>query len=166
MEPTSPPPTRLKRFFEHLMTWEGLSALVTITSLALVATQTMDLRRSVQRDTYQKAYQTVYDLDRHFLEHPELKGYFYGGKILDDKTDEVTRARVESTAEWISDFFDNITYNMKSGPDEDWSAWDSYIQETFKRSPALRDYVAKHRDWYSSELGEALDRLSTNAGKP
>jgi hypothetical protein len=160
MEPTSPRPTRLRRLLEHLVSWEGLSALVTITSLALVATQTMDLRRSVQRDTYQKAYQTVFDLDRLFLDHPELKPYFYSGQTLDAKTDPVLRARVESTAEWISDFFDNLFYNVKLGPNEDWSAWESYIEETFRRSPALRDYVQAHRGWYSDELGEALDRVS------
>jgi hypothetical protein len=160
MEPTTAPENRLQRFFKQFLSWQGLGTIATIASVVLVANQTTDLRRSVQRDTYQKAYETVYDLDRLFLDHPEIKGYFYGDRALDAATDAATRARVESTAEWISDFFDNLYFNIKLGPDEDWSAWESYIDETFKRSPALRDYVAKHRDWYSTELGEALDHAS------
>jgi hypothetical protein len=154
----SPEPPRSK-ILARLLTWNGATAVATIASVAILATQTLDLRRSVQRDTYQKAYETVYDLDRHFLDHPELKAYFYGGKVVDGSTDALTRAKVESTAEWISDFFDNIYYNVKSGPDEDWTAWESYIQETFRRSPALRDYLRQHRDWYSPELGASLDAL-------
>jgi hypothetical protein len=147
------------KILTKLLSWNGATAVATIASVAILATQTLDLRRSVQRDTYQKAYETVYDLDRHFLEHPELKPYFYGGQVVDAAADAVTRAKVESTAEWISDFFDNIYYNIKSGPDEDWTAWESYIQETFRRSPALRDYLRAHRDWYSAELVGALDAL-------
>jgi hypothetical protein len=158
MEPTMVPEPRRRKFLEHLLKWEGIATLATLASVVILLTQTLDLRRSVERDTYQKAYQTVYDLDRLFLDHSELRDYFYEGRPVDKSTDPVTRARVESTAEWISDFFDNLIYNKKMGPDEDWGAWESYIDATFDRSPALRDYVNRHRDWYSPELGEALDR--------
>jgi hypothetical protein len=160
METNAPPEPLRKRFFRRLFSLEGMSTIASLTSVMIVLNQSIDLRRTVQRDTYQKAYQTVFDLDRLFLDHPELKPYFYSGQTLDAKTDPVLRARVESTAEWISDFFDNLFYNVKLGPNEDWSAWESYIEETFRRSPALRDYVQAHRGWYSDELGEALDRVS------
>lgn len=153
------PAIALARKTYRLLSWEAASALATVATVIILCVQTVDLRHSVQRDTYQKFYATVYDLDRHFLEHPELKPYFYADRPLDPSAEDALKQKVESTAEWFSDFFDNLYYHMDSSPDDGWAEWQRYVQDTFRRSSILRDYVRAHRDWYTARLGDTLDEV-------
>jgi len=160
MEPTNVSDVPRRRLLKVLLSWEAATSIATIASAVILLIQTQQIRRSVQRDTYQKAQDRVYDLDRNFIDHPDLREYFYGDQPIGKATDALTRARVESTAEWISDLDDSILSIFSTDPDEDSLAWRAYIDESIRESPALRDYVKQHRDWYSQEFVDAVVRVA------
>jgi hypothetical protein len=156
MEPKKVVEMPRRRLFE-VVTAEAVTAFATLVSVLILCIQTCQINKSIQDDTYQKAQDRTYDLDRHFIDHPELRQYFYDNHSLGQTADEKMRAQVETTAEWISDFDDSLLSLFEDHPDLDSPYWRSYIQESIENSPAVRTFVRGHPRWYSPDLNKLAD---------
>ena len=103
----------------------------------------------VYRDSINKGDQDTYrfistDLNDHlkiFVDHPELRPYFFDGEVL-PKVGPV-RLLVESVADVRLDKMDAIlTYFKRRGAsDKDIEGWTTTFQNAFKQSPALCDAI-------------------------
>jgi hypothetical protein len=96
-------------------------------------------------------------LDRVFLDHPELRPYFYEGKDL-DKSDPLY-AQVEAVAEMHLDVFDyNLNYRLHFPNEYHFpEGHESFIHEMLAHSPVMRRRLEKKGAWYSPELRALLD---------
>jgi hypothetical protein len=100
----------------------------------------------------------VLALDRVFLDHPELRPYFYEGKDL-DKSDPLLYAQVEAVAEMHLDVFDyNLNYRLLFPKEYHFpEGHESFIREMLAQSPIMRRALEKRAAWYSPELRALLN---------
>ena len=98
----------------------------------------------------------VLALDRAFLDHPELRPYFYGGKDL-DKSDPLY-ARVEAVAEMHLDVFDYNLHHRRLFPNEYHfpEGNENFVREMLAQSPIMRRHLEKNAAWFSPELRALL----------
>lgn len=107
------------------------------------------LRATVQTSTLNH----VLVIDRMFLEHTDLRPYFYDGKVP-DPSDARTYPEVLTAAETILDVFD-VVCEQRTRFGDIWSraeAWDKWIIDTFRTSPILRTMMEERASWYDSRL--------------
>jgi hypothetical protein len=106
--------------------------------------------------TSNRSLSNVLTLDRVFLDHPELRPYFFEGKDL--KESDPLYAQVEAVADMHLDVFaDTLDYCLVF-PD-DWrrpEGYKSYIRSRLALSPVMRRRLEKKADWFAPYLQEVL----------
>jgi hypothetical protein len=91
--------------------------------------------------------------DQMFLNAPELRSYFYYGKQLAD--DDPLSEKVKAAAEYLLDYFDSQTTQIKKYPNlwrSEKDAWEANIIDQFAWSPILCWYLEVNKTWWSDEL--------------
>jgi len=97
------------------------------------------------------------DLDKVYLEHPELVPYFYGG--LDIATNHPDYRQAYATAVMVLDVMD-IGKLQSTQFKEFWThpeTWEEWIQDQFADSPIVCRVFAERRNWYGSEMTTMYD---------
>jgi hypothetical protein len=87
-------------------TW--LANVLIIVSFLFIRREIAKAQRAIDSTAFQGISTVWVDIDKFFVEHPELRPYFYHGKDLDPQVDDLTRWRVQATAEMLLDCFTNI----------------------------------------------------------
>lgn len=117
--------------------------------------QTKLSRNAVTAQTWQNLTQPGYAISRVFVDHPNLRPYFYNSKSL-DKADPNFDA-VMAVAEMFLDFFDSFedgyVYDLPGMAvgGEFRVLWERYFQDMFTLSPALCACAMERRGWYSEK---------------
>lgn len=136
-------------------TWADVGMLfVTFAGFALTIYMIYDAAEAFKSSNYSNASPMILDLDKEFVEHPELRPYFY-----QDGTNQVVRAnpgdtnyvQVMAMSEYMLDTFDSfLAQRVRYGHqkiDTDWTDW---MKDTFSHSPTLAHYMKEHKNWYKS----------------
>lgn len=138
------------------MIFAGVQTNLLQNSVAEQTIQTKLSRDAVQAQTWQILTQQGSDISRIFLDHPNLRPYFYDGKPL-DKTDpnfNAVMAVSEMYLDFIEGFQDDYVFALpgmaKDG--ESRLLWDKYFKDMFASSPALRTYAKEKQNWYSTDF--------------
>jgi hypothetical protein len=91
--------------------------------------------------------------DQMFINAPELRPYFYHGKLLTD--DDPLSGKVKAAAEYLLDYFDSQATQIKKYPNlwrSEKDAWEANIIDQFAWSPILCWYLEVNKAWWSDEL--------------
>jgi hypothetical protein len=93
-------------------------------------------------------------LDRIFIEFPEVREHFYDNIEVGANAKKEHYQRVEAVAEMHLDLFSYVLKSKKSFPDhypypETTEVW---MRQMLGTSPAMRNYLKKHKDWYPELL--------------
>jgi hypothetical protein len=91
--------------------------------------------------------------DQLFVNAPELRPYFYHGKLITE-TDPLAE-RVKAAAEYLLDYFDSQATQLKKYPNlwrSEKDAWEANIIDQFAWSPVLCWYLEVNKTWWSDEL--------------
>jgi hypothetical protein len=89
-----------------------------------------------------------------FIEHPELRPYFYGKKRM--PTSRRARRQVNTVAEMLADVLESGTFEYQLAPaSESSDIWESYCLHMLAQSPTLYDLARKYPEWWPE-----LNRLS------
>jgi hypothetical protein len=91
--------------------------------------------------------------DQMFVDAPELRPYFYHGKLLTDN--DPLREKVKAAAEYLLDYFDSQATQLKKYPNlwrSEKDAWEANIVDQFAWSPVLCWYLEVNKEWWSDEL--------------
>jgi hypothetical protein len=144
-----------------------------IATLALVASVVSLLiswrigRHSTRITTYRSATDLTLDIDRIFVEHPDLRKYFYDNvSVIDERIN--VREQVDSIAELMLDCFECIWDIRATYSPVDRGSWGQYILDMLGTSPAMKrmfdDRVTQ--DWYPAlrDLKTAEERGRLDAG--
>lgn len=108
--------------------------------------------KSVRNSVQHSMLTHVRELDRLVVERPHLYGYFYECKPL--QRGDTLYAEVRAAGMMFLDVLD-IVGSQSTIFRENWNdpdAWDRWISDTFEHSPALRQLLAEHSDWYAPRL--------------
>jgi hypothetical protein len=91
--------------------------------------------------------------DQMFVNAPELRPYFYHGKLLTDH--DPLSGKVKAAAEYLLDYFDSQATQLKKYPNlwrSEKDAWEANIVDQFAWSPVLCWYLEVNKEWWSDEL--------------
>jgi hypothetical protein len=116
-----------------------------------MASQTKSLVASLESNTYQNIPAQMFTLDEIFINHPELRPYFYSGKEIGE--DDSNYQRVLATAEFVLDLF-GTSFDLMPRYPQNWprSAWEEYVKDFFANSPILCKFLSSNSAWYPKEL--------------
>jgi len=101
-----------------------------------------------------KAPVTKYD--KFFVEHPELRPYFYHAKDLDPQADDLTRWRVEAAAEMLLDCFTNIYRQFEHMGFEGFESYGRFMQVMHRDQPCFRRLADEHAEWLDAAFVKHL----------
>jgi hypothetical protein len=146
-------------FVTMIVTVPGL--IIGLVGAAFVYVQFLDLRKNLDSQAYGIISQELAELNRLFVERPEMRPYFYAREPLPD--DPLTRNRVLAVADVYLDFIDNY-YSQASHLD--WShynrgGWDAFIKGSFERSRVLCYALCRDQD----EFGDAIRNVAAGLCK-
>ena len=91
--------------------------------------------------------------DQMFVNAPELRPYFYHGKLLTDN--DPLSGKVKAAAEYLLDYFDSQATQIKKYPNlwrSEKDSWEANIIDQFAWSPVLCWYLEENKSWWSDEL--------------
>ena len=116
-----------------------------------------EIAESLRIRVYGAAGQQMLTVDSLFLNHPELRPYFYSGQVL--SADDPLYPRALAMAELVLDYFNSVMRQMRHFP-EMWPRvwWESYLIDSFKNSPLLCEYLRSVGEWYSPDLAVLMKR--------
>jgi hypothetical protein len=124
-----------------------LSAVVSLFGFAFLIHQ---VRLNARGVVYQLSNQ-VYKL---FVDHPELRPYFYDRQPLPE--DEPDRSRVLACAELLTDFFEHIAHTGSLLDAGIRTTWCEYMRHTYQKNPAFASYIDNRRKFYTVKLLDVL----------
>ena len=129
-----------------------------LVSLYFLWRQSRDQTIATRAEIYQNITATMLDIDRYFIEHPELKKYFFDNAPISKKHREYER--VKSIAEMFLDFMDFTLMHETQMKNYPWYQWENYFKTVYDSSPILREYwdEVKGLDWYEKQVGEIFAR--------
>jgi hypothetical protein len=138
-----------------------VSAVALVVSLLFLARQTKESTNQTRlanqiagSQAKSEIYGKVDRIQYHFLEHPELRKYFYDGAELpagsSDLSETILRERVLTFAELFADAIERGLDTYKSvDPASDFrSPMEVYTRDMLAKSPALRTLVVEHPGWW------------------
>ncbi len=140
------------KFFGVLILSISLSQLAdaatVITGLGVIAVfqQIWQARHDAQVALITGMTTMMLEVDKAFIDYPEMRQYFSGGKQLPADETEAERARAIAMA--MANSLDHVVEHlrfMKNGAQE---AWGSYIHNLHKTSPVFKQLLADHGDWW------------------
>ena len=173
-ESGSPLPPRWPRErVEYLHLWVQIIAgtigvigvLLLVWQLHQSNIQLNQAEQAIRSDTIGQIYNHMVEVDRLFVDHPELKPYFYEGKKIGDPNPlliesvngvAIHQAKVRATAELIADFFSEALQGVVFLPEETYEGWCAYIKYVYKQSPPLQELYQQRIDWYRNEVAGQL----------
>ena len=155
--------------------YEKLSFIVSVRSLivsllgfVLIIWSLNAANEALKRSIYGSISNWTFELDKAFLQSPELRPYFYDGKDID--TDDPLYPKAQQMAEYMLDTFDSVlehkAYFPGTGgtPHVGWARW---FYDSFDRSPILGKYIETNRRWYeTSEIWPIYKRWKAYSFTP
>jgi hypothetical protein len=158
----------LKNIGGSLKPYERLSLIISLlglASLALIMFQINQASASLQAASYQSIANNTLELDKIFIDKPELRPYFYYGRDINQN--EKDYDLVMAVAEFLIDFFDSTLTQLEIMPKDkqlDMPAWKKYFSDSFANSPALCKRLQRNPNWYRPNLIEIASEPCANMG--
>lgn len=123
--------------------------------------QILDLRQALDSHAYGVITEHLNELNKRFVEYPELRPYFRAGKPLPESDTE--RQRIFAVADIYLDFIDNfyVQVNHLDRSHYDLCGWRAFFKRSFERSPVLCAVLCKDQD----EFGEPMKRIAAASCK-
>lgn len=135
-----------------LGTWAG--PVVTLAGFVLVRNQLRAERRALETQTSWQMYETSINILTVFVEHPEMRPYFYDNCAAPRA--EPLRSRVLATAELLADHMESVVLSRDAVEAKTAPVWVRYMQGIYRRSPVLREFLAEEGYRYADDFLQLL----------
>lgn len=121
----------------------------------LLASQTESLRISLRTAGGASLHEWHMQISQVLLSHPNLRPFIYEGRdpaAVELSSESVQRLDV--LVEALLDTFEHALWledqgaDLRGGAD----AWDAYMRDIIGNSPAVKNYLLAHKDWYDRRL--------------
>lgn len=125
--------------------WAG--ALITLVGFAFVLVQLERETKEIQNQTKWQVYSNGLTTLNVFVEHPELRCYFYGDNIpVPD--DPILKSKVFAAAEMLADHWESTTLSDESLNTDVNELWLIYMLGIYCKSPVLREFLQNENEGY------------------
>jgi hypothetical protein len=128
----------------------GLASVISLIGILFAVTEVRRAGRIVDRETDHRIYQMMLDIDRFFIENPDLRCYIYDGATMSEEYEEGSPEyhRVMATIELMVDFMECAYSQFELMPIHQRIGWIHYFIAVSHSSPLLRQYVQEESDSY------------------
>lgn len=135
-----------------------IQTIIIVVTLPLLIWQVVLLRRSIQGSTYQRIHDSVTDINKLWVEKPELASLWKGVEYVTSEgaKDEISRRWVITI---MMDFYQNLYFQYRHGniPTEIWRGWEKHILNVFKKSQSIRKAWEEAKTVYYKEFRDFID---------
>jgi hypothetical protein len=134
-------------FALSLQQWSNIGEIVTGLGVLLVLIQVWQGARNSRVELITGMTTLLVEVDRLFVEYPEMRKYFEDGTNQPEQsTEEWERARgiAMTMANTLDHVVEHLSF-MKRGTQR---AWRTYIAEVHAKSPVLQELLENHREWW------------------
>jgi hypothetical protein len=144
----------------------ALSLIFIYVQTRLISQQSAQTTKNMQASMYATIATQTLEMDRLFIEKPELRPYFY--RRVEIAENDKNYDLVMAIAEYQLDYFDATRTQLGYIPDdadkaEDRETWNRYFADSFSKSPILCKRINMNRNWYMHELLDIADANCNNA---
>jgi hypothetical protein len=141
----------MKSFAPYAPVAEVLIGCIGLITIGILIWQTKVQTEALQLEATSAIYSGILDLDKIFLEKPELRPYFYEGVVIEPTA--VNYDKVLSIAEYKLDLFDLFWQHSDHLRErQDWVAWKNWISESFAKSPIMCTHLNTIQDMYGEGI--------------
>lgn len=119
----------------------------------VIVIQTKYTHQSLESNVFGTLTNQVLATDDLFIKDPDLRPYFYYGKIVTEN--DPLAEKVKATGEYFLDFYDSQVAQLKKYPNlwrSEKDAWEAGIIDQFAWSPFLCWYLEINKAWYNEGL--------------
>jgi hypothetical protein len=125
--------------------WAG--ALVTLVGFAFVLVQLRRETKEIQNQTKWQVYSNGLTTLNVFVDHPELRPYFYDDNIPVPEDDK-EKSRIFATAEMLADHWESTILSEESLDPNVHGLWLIYMMGIYCKSPSLREFLENENEGY------------------
>jgi hypothetical protein len=137
---------------------------VAVCGFAVVIYQIRQIQKALHSDTHSKLYSEDFDWAKLIIQYPELRPYFYENQEIREDTPDSARAR--TLAELLCAHFEHAVLQMENLPSHIKPRWEDYMRGICATSPAIREHLKAHSDWYSERLHQLLGTNKVDSAQP
>lgn len=137
--------------------------VVSIGGFGFLVYQIWQIQRSFRMSSLATLNQQLHYIRTIFVGYPELRPYFYDGKILE--SDSTDYQRVLTVAEIYLNFLEHYAVNHSIFREENSSAWGEYVREIFRTNSIMKDMLRKRENMYSPNLLKLVKGKMSNCGQ-
>ena len=127
-----------------------IQTIISVLGFVAVVVSLIYVAQNIKTQVYQSIGNQLIDINKVFVDHPELRPYFYEGKEISKGSKLYGLAT--SIAEMRLDFYDSVLIQMKYFPKYFVVGWKETIRDVFAFSPIMRETLEIRRKWYSPGL--------------
>jgi len=124
--------------------------LVAVAGFGLVIYQIHQVKHAIYGDTHSKLYSEDFEWVKIFLDHPEIRPYFYANKEITEMDSDYPLTL--TVAELLASHFEHVVLQMENLPTHISPRWEDYIKGLYKTSPIIRKHLTEKSSWYSKKL--------------
>jgi hypothetical protein len=118
----------------------------------LVIWQINIAQKQITDGAYAAAGAWMLDLDKQFVDHPELRPFFYESEKITKTTPVELKRRVDATSEYMLDVWDSFLHTRFGGSHRPLQpSWRSYMIDVLNSSNCLVRYCEDHVKWYNQD---------------
>ncbi|RVU18863.1 hypothetical protein EOT10_30585 [Streptomyces antnestii] len=132
----------------------GLAALL---GLGAVIVQLRHLTEGIRSSARSATYDVGVQIKLVLLEHPQLRPFFFDNEAA--QPDHPEASRIASLAELYCMYFQELVSQGVNVSPENRTAWHNLVTSMYRTSPPIRSQLARHLDWYSTELRAVITRI-------
>jgi hypothetical protein len=135
----------------------SLTTMIVATGgICFVSRQIKQVERSIRSNTNERLTSESLEILRFLAEHPDTYDYFYSGK---EPTGEVDNT-LKYAAEMIINYMEHVVLQKETLPENVQKSWDVFVQDTYARSPLVREHLRRFKDWYQPSLLKLIENVA------
>lgn len=135
----------------------AVASIFTVLGVGLVIVQMFMLRKAVRRDASARLSEQSLSILAFIGERPDLYPYLYQAKphgtLSSDK-----QAALFCVCEMIANYAEMMIEEFGAFETPEQKCWRAFFFDTLAKSPAFREFLARHSHWYSSRLNDEVVR--------
>jgi hypothetical protein len=127
-----------------------LSIVVTVFGFLFLLGSLQITSKNLRNNIQQSMDRTILEMDKVFVDKPELGAYVFGPTPI--STNNPDYARAEAAATMVLDVFVSAARQNEQykGLWENPQGWDDWIEDSLRHSPFLREHLRSNTNWYPS----------------
>ena len=110
--------------------------------------QSINLKVTIGNQIFESFVSNSLEIDRILIEYPQIRKYVYGGKPVDENTEDIDR--IIAVVEMIVDISENIEVYKRYIPKNRRKGWMKFVED-IKKTPSYEYYMKQCGEWYESE---------------